>query len=82
MQWTFAIRYRDQVIGAECSSAIVAVELIAAWAEEFAAGIVGAGVHRKHGIAYFFVVFDGQTVEIGFAFGAGCGSEVWAAHAR
>ena len=62
--------------GAECPAAIVAMELIAARAKEFTAGVVGAGMHRKDGIASFFVVFDRQAVEIGFAFGAGAGSEL------
>jgi hypothetical protein len=56
------------------------VELIAARTEEFAASVVGAGTDGKNGIAAVFVVFNGETVEIGLAFGAGSGSEAWSAH--
>ena len=77
MQGAFSVGYRDQVIGAERLSAVIAVELIAARAEEFAAGVVGAGTDGKNGIAAVFVVFNGKTVEIGLAFGAGSRSEAW-----
>jgi len=33
--------------------------------------MVGAGMDGKNGIAFVFVVFNGETVEIGLAFGAG-----------
>ena len=69
------------MIGAEGLAASVAMELIAGRAEELAAGVVGAGMDGQNGIAAVFVVFNGETVEIGLAFGAGSGSEAWSAHA-
>jgi len=70
------------VIGAERLSAVIAVELIAARAEQFAADFISAGMDGKHGIAAVFVVFHGETVEIGLAFGAGSGSETWSHEKR
>jgi len=54
--------------------------LIAARTEEFAASVVGAGTDGKNGIAAVFVVFNGKTVELGLAFGAGSGGETWSVH--
>jgi hypothetical protein len=63
------------VIGAEGIAAPVAVELIAARAQERSAGGVRTRFHRDHGVSAVFIIFNGNTVEIGVAVGAGGGSK-------
>jgi len=60
------------MIGAEGVPAAVAVELIAAGAEQFTASGVSAGVDFENGIAdSVFVVIEGEAVEVCVAGGAG-----------
>jgi len=62
------------VIGAEGVAAAVAVELIAAGAEQFAASGVGAEMDIQDGVAdSVFVVIEREAVIIGVAGGAGGG---------
>jgi hypothetical protein len=65
------------MIGAEGLAAPVAVELIAARAEELAAVGVGAWVDFEHGIRAVFVVLDRNAVVVGIAGGAGGRGKLW-----
>src|ERR1019366_231505 len=56
-----SVRDRDQVIGAERLAASVAVELIAAGAEQFLANGIGAGADFQDGVSIIPVVFNGKT---------------------
>ena len=69
------------MIGAEGEAAAVAVELIAAGAEEFAAGLMRAGVDFENDAAVaVFVVIEREPVEIGIAVGACVRGVGWFAH--
>ena len=70
------------MIGAEGEPAAVAVELIAARAEEFATSGVSAGVDFQDGIAEsVLIVIEREAVIIGVAGGAGGGGVGGLAHA-
>ena len=71
-----SVRDRDQVIGAERLAASVAVELIAAGAEQLAADRIGAGADFQEEIAAVFVVLDRKTFKERVAGGAGGGVEL------
>ena len=71
-----AVRHGDQVVGAECLATSVAMELIAAGAEELAAGGVRTRADFEEGVAAVFVVLDRNAIEVGIAIGAGGGSEL------
>ena len=71
-----AVFYRYQVIGAEGVAAAVTGELIAAWAQQLAAGPC-AGFDFQQGIARsVFVVVDRKTFKEGIAGGAGSAGEL------
>jgi hypothetical protein len=63
------------VIGAERVAAAIAVKLVAAGAEQFATGGVGAGPHFEDCVPDVFVVFDWEAIKFRAAGGAGSGSE-------
>jgi hypothetical protein len=69
------IRDGDKVVGAERVTAAVAVELIAARAQQGSARRMSAGLHRDQGISAVFVALNWNAVKEGVAGGAGGGSE-------
>ena len=71
-----AVRHGDQVIAAERLATSVAMELIAAGAEELAAGGVRTRADFEKCVAAVFVVFDRKALEKRLARGAGCGIEL------
>ena len=77
VQWAVgSVRDRDQVVSTEDFPASIAVELIAAGAEQFFANGIGAGVDFQEGIAAVFVVLDRKTFKERVAGGAGGGVEL------
>ena len=71
-----AIGHGDQVVDAERLATSVAIELIAAGAEELAAGGVRTGADFEEGVATVLVVFDRKALEERVAGGAGSRGEV------
>jgi len=71
-----AIGYGDLVIRTKRLATSVAMELIAAGAEELAAGGVRTGADFEEGVAAIFVVFDRKTFKECVAGGAGSGGEL------
>src|ERR1700691_6018357 len=70
-----SVRERDQMIGAERLATTVAMELVAAGAQHFAAGSVRARVDFEEGLAAVLFVLDRKTLEKCVAGGAGSGSK-------
>ena len=70
-----AIRDGDEVIGAECLTASVAVELVAAGAEHLATRGVRTRADFEESVAAVFVVLDRKALEKRGAGGAGGGGE-------
>jgi hypothetical protein len=63
------------VVGAERVAASVAVELVAAGTQQFAADGIGAGVDFQECVPAVFVVLDRKALEESIAGGAGDRSE-------
>jgi len=71
-----AIGHGDQVVDAERLATSVAMELIAAGAEELAAGGVRTRADFEEGVAPVFVVLDRKALEKRLAGGAVSGGEL------